>query len=63
MVVVDGGQEWKVADGARYCTWLAWRNDHLRTNRPLGIGASLAAAHLVDKPQQVGRHLIRNRLP
>ena len=55
MVVVDDGQEWKVVDGARYCTGLAWRNDHLRTNRPLGICASLAAAHLVDVPQQVGR--------
>ena len=54
MVVVDDGQEWKVVDGARYCTGLAWRNDHLRTNRPLGICASLAA-HLVDVPQQVGR--------
>ena len=42
MVVVDDGQEWKVVDGARYCTGLAWRNDHLRTNRPLGICASLA---------------------
>jgi hypothetical protein len=55
MVVVDDGQEWKVVDGARYCTGLAWRNDHLRTNRPLGICASLAATHLVDVPQQVGR--------
>jgi hypothetical protein len=54
MVVVDDGQEWKVVDGARYCRGLAWRNDHLRTNRPLGICASLAA-HLVDVPQQVGR--------
>ena len=43
MLVVDDGQEWKVVDGARYCTGLAWRNDHLRTNRPLGICASLAA--------------------
>src|ERR1700716_1799904 len=55
MVVVDDGQEWKVVDGARYCTGLAWRNDHLRTNRPLGICASIPAAHLVDVPQQVGR--------
>src|SRR3954463_2857753 len=55
MVVVDDGQEWKVVDGARYCTGLAWRNDHVRTNQPLGICASLAAAHLVDVPQQVGQ--------
>lgn len=55
MVVVDDGQQWKVVDGARYCTGLAWRNDHLCTNRPLGICASLAAAHLVDVPQQVDR--------
>ena len=55
MVVVDDGQEWKVVDGARYCTGLAWRNDHVRTNRPLGICASLATAHLVVVPQQVGR--------